>query len=497
MSTIAVTTDNVRPPQDKILQDIANYVHAATAPRLSDLAMATARLCLIDTLGCGIEALKHPACKRLLAPVVPATNVPAGARVPGTSHVLDPVRATFAIGAQIRWLDFNDCWLAAEWGHPSDNLAGLLAVADWMTRTYRQSGTRVVPFARVVRMAEILELMVRAHEIQGLLALDNAFNEVGLDHVVLVKVATASVVARLVGLNRTQIADAVSHAFVDGQALRTYRHAPNTGPRKSWAAGDAAARAVNLVLMVQQGEPGLPSILTAPTWGFYDVLFKHQIFSLQRPFGSYVMENVLFKVSFPAEFHAQTAVEAAVDLHHELQTRRLTVPDHIAAIDIKTQAAGNRIINKTGPLYNYADRDHCIQYMVAVALVSGQLTAENYSDAYATSHEKVLHSLRSKMTCSEEPAFTADYHDPQKRFIANRVTITLTNGEQLTRQIDYPLGHRLRRDQAVPAILDKFERHVRTCFDQDQANAILRTSSAADNLDEIDVDSYMDLYVKQ
>ncbi|MDR9169998.1 2-methylcitrate dehydratase [Burkholderia multivorans] len=349
---MSAPVSNVRPAPDTVLVDIVDYVLNAGAID-SALALETARHCLIDTLGCGLEALSYPACTKLLGPVVPGTIVPNGAKVPGTSFQLDPVKAAFDIGAAIRWLDFNDTWLAAEWGHPSDNLGGILPTADWLSRTAVAAGKS--PLA----MRDVLIAMIQAHEIQGCLALENSFNAVGLDHVLLVKVASTAVVGRLLGLTRDELINAVSNAFVDGHPLRTYRHAPNTGSRKSWAAGDATSRAVRLALIAKTGEMGYPSALSARTWGFYDVLFGGKPFRFQRPYGTYVMENVLFKIAFPAEFHAQTAVEAALQLHDALAAAGRST-DEIARITIRTHAAAIRIIDKQGPLANPADRDHCI-----------------------------------------------------------------------------------------------------------------------------------------
>src|SRR5215471_16831992 len=405
---------NVRPKPDRVLVDIADYV--STYRIRSRLAYDTARNCLIDTLGCGLEALSYPACTKLLGPIVPGTIVPRGAKVPGTSFQLDPVQAAFNIGAMIRWLDFNDTWLAAEWGHPSDNLGGILATADWLSRNAIANGKQ--PLA----MKDVLIGMIKAHEIQGCIALENSFNKVGLDHVLLVKLASTAVVGQLIGLTRDELINAVSLAFVDGHALRTYRHAPNTGSRKSWAAGDATSRAVRLALIAKTGEMGYPSVLTAKTWGFYDVLFKGNAFAFQRPYGSYVMENVLFKISFPAEFHSQTAVEAAMTLHKQLAAKGKTAAD-IKKITIRTHEACIRIIDKKGPLSNPADRDHCIQYMVAVPLLHGRLTAADYEDGVAADGR--IDALREKMVCVEDPQFTADYHDPDKRSIANGLTVEL------------------------------------------------------------------------
>src|ERR1700760_2895030 len=384
-----------RPPYDEVLVDIADYV--CNYQVASELAYTTARNCLIDTLGCGLEALEYPACTKLPGPIVPGTVVPNGAKVPGTAYQLDPVQAAFNIGAIIRWLDFNDTWLAAEWGHPSDNLGGILATADWLSRTAIAAGKPAL------RMKDVLDAMIRAHEIQGVMALENSFNKVGLDHVLLVKLASTAVVGRLIGLTRDELINALSLVFVDGQSLRTYRHSPNTGSRKSWAAGDATSRAVRLALIAQTGEMGYPAVLTAKTWGFYDVSFKGQPFRFQRPYGSYVMENVLFKISFPAEFHSQTAVEAAVTLHKQLAERGLNA-SAIQRITIRTHEACIRIIDKQGPLANPADRDHCIQYMVAVPLLFGRLTAEDYEDALA--YDPRVDALRARMTVAENPTFT-------------------------------------------------------------------------------------------
>src|SRR5512144_573370 len=428
---------NVRPDPDKVLVDIAEYVVNYAID--SDEAWETARYCLIDTLGCGIEALGYPACTKLLGPVVPGTVVPNGAKVPGTQFALDPVQAAFNIGAMVRWLDFNDTWLAAEWGHPSDNLGGILAVADWLSRSRVASGK--APLA----MNIVLEAMIKAHEIQGVIALENAFNRVGLDHVVLVKVASAAVCARLMGGTKEEIINAVSQAFVDGQSLRTYRHAPNTGSRKSWAAGDATSRAVRLALFSLKGEMGIPSVLTAKGWGFYDAIFKGKEFAFQRPYGSYVMEQILFKISFPAEFHSQTAVECAMALHQKLKDLGKSASD-IKKITIRTHEAAIRIIDKKGPLSNPADRDHCIQYMVAVPLLFGRLTAADYEDNEAA--DPRIDALRDKMTCVEDKRFSKDYLDPDKRSIANAITIEFKDGTRLKEVIvEYPIGHRRRRTE--------------------------------------------------
>lgn len=394
---------NERPQPDKVLTDLADYVlnYEITSP----LAWETAHHCLLDTLGCGFEALTYPACTKLLGPIVPGTIVPHGAKVPGTNYQLDPIQAAFNLGVMVRWLDFNDTWLAAEWGHPSDNLGGILSVADWLSRTAVANGKKPL------LMREVLDAMIRAHEIQGVMALENSFNKVGLDHVILVKLASTAAVGKLLGLSRDELINALSLAFVDGHALRTYRHAPNTGSRKSWAAGDATSRAVRLALIAKTGEMGYPGVLSAKTWGFYDVLFKGQEFKFQRDYGSYVMEHILFKISFPAEFHAQTAVEAAMKLHQKLHAMGKTAED-IQSIQIRTHEAAIRIIDKKGPLHNPADRDHCLQYMIAVPLLYGRLTAADYEDEIA--NDPRIDILREKMSTREDPQFTQDYHDPEK-----------------------------------------------------------------------------------
>ncbi|WP_298334034.1 bifunctional 2-methylcitrate dehydratase/aconitate hydratase [Asticcacaulis sp.] len=476
---------NIRPEPDSVFVDIADYV--LNYKIHSDLAYETARNCLIDTLGCGLEALDYPACTKLLGPIVPGTTVPNGAKVPGTPFQLDPVQAAFNIGAMIRWLDFNDTWLAAEWGHPSDNLGGILAVADWISRN------RVAAGKAPLTMRDVLTAMIKAHEIQGVLALDNSFNRVGLDHVILVKVASTAVVAGMLGLTREEIIDAVSLAFVDGQSLRTYRHAPNTGSRKSWAAGDATSRAVRLALMVQKGEMGYPSALTAPVWGFYDVSFKGKPFSFQRPYGSYVMEHVLFKISYPAEFHSQTAVEAAMRVHQELRAKGLS-PDDIARIDVRTHEACVRIIDKKGPLHNPADRDHCIQYMMAVPILFGRLTAADYEDEVA--QDARIDALRDKIFCTEDPQFTRDYHDPDKRSIANAVTVTLNDGtvwEEIV--VEYPIGHKRRRKEGIPLLEAKFRTNLNRRFPKKQQQAIFDLSLDQQALEATAVHEYVDMYV--
>ncbi|WP_197328257.1 bifunctional 2-methylcitrate dehydratase/aconitate hydratase [Ralstonia syzygii] len=473
---------NIRPKPDKVIVD---YV---TAFRIdSKAAYETARHCLLDTLGCGLEALSYPACTKLLGPVVPGTIVPNGAKVPGTPFQLDPVQAAFSIGAMIRWLDFNDTWLAAEWGHPSDNLGGILAVADWLSRT------RIAGGKTPLVMKDVLTAMIQAHEIQGCVALENAFNKVGLDHVVLVKVATAAVVGQLLGLSREDIINAVSLAWVDGQALRTYRHAPNTGSRKSWAAGAATSRGVRLALIAKTGEMGYPSALTAKDWGFYDVSFKGKPFTFQRPYGTYVMENVLFKISFPAEFHAQTAAEAAMTLHRALAKAGRSVDD-IKTITIRTHEAALRIIDKTGPLSNPADRDHCLQYMVAVPLIFGRLTAEDYEDSVA--RDPRIDALRKKMVCVEDKQFTKDYHDPKKRSIANALTVAFKDGKTLKEVVvEYPIGHQRRRKEGMPLLVEKFRTNLARRFPARQQDAILRASLDQKALEAMPVNEYVDLYV--
>ncbi|QVN11321.1 bifunctional 2-methylcitrate dehydratase/aconitate hydratase [Burkholderia sp. LAS2] len=482
---MSAPVSNVRPAPDSVLVDIVDYVLNTGLD--SALALETARHCLIDTLGCGLEALSYPACTKLLGPVVPGTIVPNGAKVPGTSFQLDPVQAAFGIGAMIRWLDFNDTWLAAEWGHPSDNLGGILATADWLSRTARAAGRQPLS------MRDVLVAMIQAHEIQGCLALENSFNAVGLDHVLLVKVASTAVVGRLLGLTRDELINAVSNAFIDGHALRTYRHAPNTGSRKSWAAGDATSRAVRLALIAKTGEMGYPSALTAKTWGFYDVLFDGKPFRFQRPYGTYVMENVLFKIAFPAEFHAQTAAEAALQLHAQLAAAGRTADD-IGRITIRTHAAALRIIDKQGPLANPADRDHCIQYMVAVPLLFGRLTAADYEDAAAA--DPRIDALRAKTVCVEDPQFTQDYHDPDKRSIANALTVEFTDGSKLAEvAVEYPLGHRRRRAEGVPLLVEKFRTNLARRFPAKQQQAILDVSLDQAKLEAMPVDEYVDLYV--
>ncbi len=473
------TTYNLRPPPDRLLVEIAKYVANTTI--LSTEAYATARLCLMDALGCAVAALAYPACTRLLGPIVPGTIVPNGARVPGTSYQLDPVLAAFNLGAMIRWLDYNDTWLAAEWGHPSDNLGSILMVADWLSRQAVAAGR--APLC----VRDVLTALIQAYEIQGVLALENSFNRVGLDHVLLVKVASAAVVTRLLGGSQAEIINAVSNAWIDGQPLRTYRHAPNTGSRKSWAAGDAASRGVRLALMARGGEMGYPSALTASTWGFQDVLFRGQPLRLAQPFGSYVIENILFKVSFPAEFHAQTAVEAAIQLHPLVKNRL----DEVEKIIITTQEPAKRIIDKSGPLYNPADRDHCIQYMVATGLIFGDLTAGHYEDE--TAADPRIDALRSKMACVENPQYSCDYLDPQKRSIANAVQVFFRDGARTENvAVEYPIGHRSRRAEAVPLLEAKFKENLESHYMPERVEAILERFVDLEALDPAPVQELVD-----
>ena len=476
---------NVRPKPDKVLVDIAKYVDDYKITSIE--AYETARYCLIDTLGCGLEALEYPACTKLLGPIVPGTTVPNGAKVPGTQFQLDPVTAAFNIGAMIRWLDFNDTWLAAEWGHPSDNLGGILATADYLSRVAVAQGKKPLT------MRDVLTGMIKAHEIQGCLALENSFNKVGLDHVVLVKVASTAVVAKMMGGTRDEIIDAVSHAWVDGQSLRTYRHTPNAGSRKSWAAGDATSRAVLLAMRTLKGEMGYLSVLSAKTWGFYDVSFKGNEFKFQRPYGSYVMEQVLFKISFPAEFHSQTAVEAAMTLHKDLAKMGKTSED-IKKITIRTHEACIRIIDKKGPLNNPADRDHCIQYMVAVPLIFGRLTAGDYEDSIAK--DPCIDKLRDKIECVEDKSFTKDYHDPAKRSIANALTVELKDGKKLKEiVVEYPIGHKRRRKEGMPVLVEKFKTNLARQFPAKQQKRILDLCLDSKKLEGTPVNEFVDLFV--
>jgi 2-methylcitrate dehydratase len=467
-----------RPDPDAVLVAIAEYAkHFAIR---SPVAYETARYCLMDTLACGFQALRYPACRKLLGPVVPGALMPGGARVPGLPYELDPVQAAFNIGALIRWLDFNDTWLAAEWGHPSDNLGGIIAVADYVARKSLVEG-HAPPKVR-----DVLTAMIKAHEIQGVLALENSFNRVGLDHVILVRVASTAVVTAMLGGSLEQVINAVSNAWIDGGALRAYRHAPNTGSRKSWAAGDATSRAVRHAFMALTGEMGYPSALTARTWGFYDVLFKGKSFSLPQPFGSYVMENVLFKISFPAEFHAQTAVEAAMKLHPAVKDRL----NDIERVVLETQEPGVRIIDKTGPLANPADRDHCIQYMAAVPLIFGRLSAEDYEDKVAA--DPRIDALRGKMQVRKNTTFTQEYYASDKRYIGNAIQVFFKDGGHTERvQVDYPIGHRKRRTEGMPILVKKFEASVEAHFEPKQAARITSLFADTARLDAMPVSDFM------
>ena len=486
---------NNRPAPDQVLVDIAQYVCSFDIK--SNEAYDTARNCLIDTLGCGLLALRFPECTKHLGSIVPGTTVRHGARVPGTSHELDPVKAAWDIGAMVRWLDYNDTWLAAEWGHPSDNLGGILAVADYLSRC------RVAEGKPALTLRDVLTAMIKAHEIQGVLALENSFNRVGLDHVVLVKVASAAVVTRMLGGTEAQVIDAVSQAFVDGQSLRTYRHAPNAGSRKSWAAGDATSRAVRLSMMTMAGEMGIPGVLTAPQWGFYDVLFSktnkdqkikpeaERRFALSQPYGNYVMENILFKISFPAEFHAQTACECAVRLHPQVKDRL----KDIKKIVITTHESAIRIISKVGPLANPADRDHCIQYMVAVPLAFGDLVAEHYEDSFHAAHP-IIDELRNKMEVVEEPRYSREYLEADKRSIANAIQVFFNDGSS-TEQIavEYPIGHRRRRAEGIPVLQQKFLNNLRTRFPEARCQQIMALCLDKKRLEATAVSEFMEMFV--
>ena len=469
-------------PYDQAIIDIVDY--ALNYEVKSPVAYETAWNCFMDTLGCGLEALEYEACTKLLGPVVPGVTVANGVKVPGTQHVLDPVQGAFNIGAMIRWLDFNDTWLAAEWGHPSDNLGAILATADWLSRTTDKKFT----------VKDVLTAMIKAHEIQGCIALENSFNKVGLDHVVLVKVASTAVVAQMMGLTRDQALAAVSLAWVDGQSLRTYRHFPNAGSRKSWAAGDATSRAVRLALIAKTGEMGYPSALSAKTWGFYDVSFKGQPFKFQREYGTYVMENILFKISFPAEFHSQTGVEAAMTIYHQMQAAGKT-SDDIAKVTIRTHEACIRIIDKKGPLNNPADRDHCIQYMTAVPFIFGRLTARDYEEDIAA--DPRIDALREKIVCVEDPGYTADYHNPEKRSIANAITVEFTDGTVFDEvAVEYPIGHARRRTEGIPLLIEKYKTNLARIYDGDKQKKIIDLCLDYDKLAATPVNEFMDLMAK-
>jgi 2-methylcitrate dehydratase len=486
---------NNRPPPDQLLVDLADYaLHAAIT---SDEAYDTARWCLADTLACGIMALAYPACTKLLGPVVPGTSIVNGARVPGTSYELDPVQGAFNIGAIVRWLDFNDTWLAAEWGHPSDNLGAILATADWLSR-HQAAGTTPTAFQSKIEnqkskitVKDVLTAMVKAHEIQGVLALENSFNRVGLDHVLLVRVASTAVTAAMLGGTREQVINAISHAWLDGSALRTYRHAPNTGSRKSWAAGDATSRAVRLALIALTGEMGYPSVLTAKTWGFQDVSFKGNAVKLARPLGSYVMEHVLFKISFPAEFHAQTAVECALQLHPLVRDRL----DQIERVELTTHESAIRIIDKTGPLHNPADRDHCLQYMAAIGLIFGELTADHYEDKIAA--DPRIDALRAKMVVTEDKQYSRDYLDPEKRSIANAVQVFFRDGSKTERiEVHYPLGHRRRRKEGIPVLQQKALAAFTAHYGAERAAHLMSLFTDRTKLESMPVHDFVSAFVK-
>ena len=486
---------NVRPPPDPLLVELADYALNYTTP--SEEALETARWCLADTLACGILALAYPACTKLLGPVVPGTSMAHGVRVPGTAYELDPVQAAFDIGTIVRWLDFNDTWLAAEWGHPSDNLGAILAVTDWLSRTHSAGlrpaafGTQLPALRSQLLVRDVLLAMVKAHEIQGVLALQNSFNRVGLDHVLLVRIASTAVTTALLGGGREQIINALSHAWLDGSALRTYRHAPNTGSRKSWAAGDATSRAVKLALIAMTGEMGYPSALTAKTWGFQDVCFRGKPVQLARPLGSYVMEHVLFKISFPAEFHAQTAVECAVTLHPLVRDRLAD----IERVEITTHESAIRIIDKTGPLHNPADRDHCLQYMTAIGLIFGALTAVHYEDKVAA--DPRIDALRARMTVLENKDYSADYLDPQKRSIANAVQAFFRDGTATERiAVEYPIGHRRRRTEGIPVLQQKAEAAFVAHYGADKAGELMALFAERAALEAMPVHAFASAFVQ-
>ena len=462
--------------------DIANYVVDYKIDTAE--AYTTARYMLLDSLGCAMLAMKHPECVKHLGPLVPGATLAGGARVPGTSFELDPVQAAYNIGVQVRWLDFNDTWLAAEWGHPSDNLGAILAVADYQSRKAEREG------GKPVLVRDVLSAAIKAHEIQGGYALKNSFNRVGLDHVILVRLASTAVTTHMLGGGKAEIINAVSHSWIDGGALRTYRHAPNAGPRKSWAAGDACRRAVTHALNATKGCVGYPSAITAKTWGFSDVLFKGKAFEFERPFGSYVMENVLFKISYPAEFHAQTAVECAMTLHPKVAGRL----DQIDKILVETQEAGVRIIDKTGPLANYADRDHCLQYMIAVPLIFGRLTADDYADGIAA--DPRIDALRARMEVKENPQFTQDYFDPDKRYIGNSIEILFKDGTSTGKvSVDYPIGHRNRRGEGVPVLLQKFADALGGHLPSHRVKQILDLTQDTSRFESTPIHRFLDLFV--
>lgn len=479
MSSKAAVLDASRQDFDQVIKDIVDYVIDYDVTQ-SDEAMKTARFDWMDTIGCGLLALDYPACTKMLGPIVPGAGMEGGARVPGTSYELDPVRAAWNIGAMVRWLDYNDTWLAAEWGHPSDNLGAILALADYQSRQLMAQGKESLT------MKEVLVAMVKAHEIQGVIALENSFNRVGLDHVMLVRIASTAVAAQMLGCTRDETLNAVSHSWLDGSSLRTYRHAPNTGSRKSWAAGDASSRGLFLAMMAHRGEMGYPTAITAPGWGFQDVLFKGNDLKFTQGYGTYVMENILFKISYPAEFHAQTAVECSINLHPEVASRL----DDIDKIVIKTQESGDRIINKVGPLDNPADRDHCLQYMIAIGLIHGALRAEHYEDDVAS--DPRVDAIREKMVVSEDPRFTKEYLEADKRAIGNSIQVVFKDGSSTEDVvIDYPVGHRRRREEGIPLLEEKFERYIRGKISPKNANKILEACSEQSVFETTSVNDFM------
>ena len=470
---------------DQALQDIADYVIDFKVE--SEEALNTARNCLIDTIGCGLLALKYPNCTRHLGPLVPGTTVENGARVFGRSYELDPVKAAWDIGALVRWLDFNDTWLAEEWGHPSDNLGAIMALSDYISRV------NVANHKLPLSIKDVLEYMIKAHEIQGILALENSFNKVGLDHVLLVRVASTAVATHMLGGTRDQIIAALSQAWVDGSSLRTYRHAPNTGSRKSWAAGDATSRAVRLAMMTMKGEMGMPSVLSTPVWGFYDVSFKGREFSFSKSYGSYVMENILFKISYPAEFHAQTAVECAVLLYPEIQDKL----DKIKRIEVTTHESALRIIDKTGALDNPADRDHCMQYMLAVAMIEGDLVAEFYEDSFHQQNP-LIDELRNKMILSEDKRYSKDYLDDGKRSIANALQIFFKDGSQTDKvEVEYPVGHRNRRQEGIPLLERKFFNSLKSTYSKEHSDRIYSLCLDKERIEQTPVNEFMDMFVNK
>lgn len=460
---------------DKLLQEIAHYVDTAT---FSSDAYDAAALALADSLGCAILALSSPACTALLGPLVDGTVVPHGCHIPGIKTPLDPFCGAFNLGMMIRWLDFNDTWLAKEWGHPSDNLGAILALADHLSR-------RGLP----LRMVDVLHSLIIAYEIQGVLALSFSCNMVGLDHVYFVKIASAAVSARLLGGHFDQIANALSQAFIDGAPLRVYRQGTSTGSRKSWAAGDATARGLFLAHMTMMGEMGYPEAITATRWGLKDTLFKDQELTLAKPLGEYVIDHILFKVLHPAEYHAQTAVEAALILHPEVKNRL----DDIEKIVVHTHASAIKIISKEGPLKNPADRDHCLQYMIAVPLITGQLNVRHYEDEFAS--DPRIDQIRSLIEVHEEPRFSTEYLEEGKRSAANQIQIFFKDGTETKKVlVEYPLGHKKRRQEAMPHLKDKLIANLHTHYPTDKTQTIVDIVSNRDELELLPVRSFMDLF---